>query len=53
MTIRSVWRAVREFLFTKTSKEILLFLFFLGTTQGELVLIYSHLDKVQYFLFDY
>ena len=30
MTIRSVWRAVREFLFTKTSKEILLFLFFLA-----------------------
>ena len=30
MTIRSVWKSVREFLFTKTSKEILLFLFFLG-----------------------
>jgi len=29
MTFRSVWRAVREFLFTKTSKELLLFLFFL------------------------
>lgn len=30
MTIRSVWRAVREFLFTKTSKELLTFLFFLA-----------------------
>ena len=29
MTFRSVWRTVREFLFTKTSKELLLFLFFL------------------------
>ena len=29
MTFRSVWRAVRDFLFTKTSKELLLFLFFL------------------------
>jgi hypothetical protein len=30
MTIRTVWRAVWNFLFTKTSKEILLFLFFLA-----------------------
>ena len=30
MTIRSVWKSVREFLFTKTSKEILIFIFFLG-----------------------
>ena len=30
MAIRSVWKSVREFLFTKTSKEILIFIFFLG-----------------------
>ena len=30
MTIGSVWKTIREVLFTKTSKEILLFLFFLG-----------------------
>ena len=30
MTIRSVWRAIREYLFTKTSKEFLIFLFFLA-----------------------
>ena len=30
MTIRSVWRSVKEFLFTKTSKELLTFLFFLA-----------------------
>lgn len=30
MTIGSVWRTIRDFLFTKTSKEVLLFLFFLG-----------------------
>ena len=30
MTFRSVWRAVKEFLFTKTSKELLTFLFFLA-----------------------
>ena len=30
MTIRSLWRAIWEFLFTKTSKEIMLFLFFLA-----------------------
>ena len=30
MTIRSAWQAVREFLFTKTSKEVLSFLFFLA-----------------------
>ena len=29
MSFRSVWRTIREFLFTKTSKEFLLFLFFL------------------------
>ena len=30
MSLRSVWRAVREFLFTKTSKEFLIFMFFLA-----------------------
>lgn len=30
MTIGSVWQTIRRFLFTKTSKEILLFIFFLG-----------------------
>lgn len=30
MTIGNVWRTIRDFLFTKTSKEVLLFLFFLG-----------------------
>ena len=30
MTFRSVWRALKEFLFTKTSKEFLSFLFFLA-----------------------
>ena len=30
MAIRSVWKSVWEFLFTKTSKEILIFIFFLG-----------------------
>ena len=30
MSFRSVWRAVREFLFTKTSKEFLIFMFFLA-----------------------
>lgn len=30
MTVRSVWRIVKEFLFTKTSKEFLIFLFFLA-----------------------
>jgi hypothetical protein len=30
MTVRSVWRIVKEFLFTKTSKEFLTFLFFLA-----------------------
>ena len=30
MSFRSVWQSVREFLFTKTSKELLIFLFFLG-----------------------
>lgn len=30
MSFRSVWQSVREFLFTKTSKEFLIFLFFLG-----------------------
>ena len=30
MTFRSVWRAVREFLFTKTSRELLIFLFFVA-----------------------
>ena len=30
MTFRSVWRAICEFLFTKTSKEFVIFLFFLA-----------------------
>lgn len=30
MTIRNVWQAIRNFLFTKTSREFLIFLFFLG-----------------------
>ena len=30
MTFRSVWRTVREFLFTKASKEFLIFVFFLA-----------------------
>ena len=30
MTVLSVWRTVKGFLFTKTSKEILIFLFFLA-----------------------
>ena len=30
MTLRSVWRAIWEFLFTKTSKEFVIFLFFLA-----------------------
>lgn len=30
MTFRSAWQAIKEFLFTKTSKEFLIFLFFLA-----------------------
>ena len=30
MTFRSAWQAIQEFLFTKTSKEFLIFLFFLA-----------------------
>ena len=30
MSLRSVWRTVKEFLFTKTSKEFLIFMFFLA-----------------------
>ena len=30
MTFRSAWHAIKEFLFTKTSKEFLIFLFFLA-----------------------
>ncbi len=30
MTSRNVWQTIREFLFTKTSKELLIFSFFLG-----------------------
>ena len=30
MSFRSVWRTVKEFLFTKTSKEFLIFMFFLA-----------------------